>query len=98
MSAHVAASKPRPVRSPAVADFMYGGTSLLGKLLTVSPLKLFVLLFLAAILLLVLPSLAIGVASIPLTDGSNVGILHKKNWSLVYPLLFPAIFATASWL
>lgn len=97
MSVHVPASQPRPFRL-AIADFMYGGTPRLGRLLTVSPPKLFALLFLAAILFLVVPSLAIGIASIPLTDGTNVGFLHKKNWSLVYPLLFPAIFATASWL
>src|SRR5437660_1839134 len=96
VSIQISPSQSPTLETAPIAEFMYAGTPRLGWLLTLRPGKLFLLLFSAAALLLFVPAVLIGVASIPLTNGMNAGILYKLNWSLVYLLLFPGVFATAS--
>ena len=71
---------------------MFGECPKLGQLLTAKPLLVFLCLS-AASLLLIIPSVFLNIASIPLQNGKNVGFLHSFSWLFAYPLALPLTFA-----
>jgi hypothetical protein len=75
-------------------DLFYPKDPFVGELLSKNPFVLFGWLMLAAVVLILFAKVA-GVFSIPLTSG-NVGFWYSYNWSLMYLLVVPLIFAIAS--
>lgn len=75
-------------------ELFYPNDPLVRSLLSLNPFALFGWLMLAAVVLILLAKVA-GVFSIPLASG-NVGFWYSYNWSLMYLLVVPLIFAIAS--
>jgi uncharacterized membrane protein YhaH (DUF805 family) len=74
------------------ADFFASGHAALKRLIAWSPTALGVRLALAAIVCLMLPARLIGVHSMP-TPGDDRGFWFEANWSLMFPLVLPVLFA-----
>jgi hypothetical protein len=84
-------------------ELMYRGNRVIGAILTANPIRLLTLLILTSILLLLLPSLLAHVAFIKdaapkATKWPWVGFWQRWNWSAMYVLVLPAIFAVTAWL
>src|SRR5690242_13510422 len=81
----------------AVVDLLYKGNPRLGKMLTLPPMKLFVLFSLASIVWLFVPAYIFGVLLLKNDSQESVGILslYAWNWCVMFPLLIPLIFTLA---
>jgi hypothetical protein len=74
---------------------LFGSHKLLGRAVTAPPLRLFCILS-GLSLLLYIPAIILRIASIPLTNDGNVGLLYAFTWVAPYALIFPVIFAAFS--
>jgi hypothetical protein len=78
--------------------FMYGDSKLLGKFFGTAPSRIAFSLFLLSIVVLVLP--AWGLNLLFITDHGDhdvsIGFLQSLNWSMMYPIVLPLLFASAA--
>lgn len=73
-------------------SFLAGRTAVLASVLNWNPVTFFVRTSLISVVLLLLPSYWLGIHD--LTYGKqNVGFWYEPNWSLMFPIVLPAIFA-----
>ena len=82
-------------------EFFFKGNALLGRLFTVRPVAFAGAFSLLSVLCLILPARLIGLHSIPCNNAKgsgNFGFFHKLNWSLMYLVVLPLIFALLVWL
>jgi hypothetical protein len=87
--------------SAEAQELMYGGNPVIGTILTANPTRLFAFLSLTSITVLLLPSLLVHVAFIKdigpaASKWPWVGFFQRWNWSSMYVLILPLIFASTA--
>lgn len=81
-------------------DFLYKGHRFLGRLFTLNPPILFLVLSGIYTALLFIPAGVLRVHLITLETSRGpraVGLLQNLNWSLMYPVVLPLVFAGTAW-
>lgn len=81
-------------------DFLYRGHRFLGRLLTLPPFTLFLRLSAFFTALFFVPAMILRVDCIWLETKFGpryVGLSQSPNWSLMFPLVLPALFAGIAW-
>jgi hypothetical protein len=77
---------------------MYDDAKVLGRFFTAAPSRVGFSIFLLSFIVLLLPAWGLNILFI--TDerghGASVGCLQSLNWSLIYPIVLPLIFANAA--
>ncbi len=76
-------------------NFLYKGHPLLGRLFTLPPLALFFCLSITFTTLLFVPASCLGIFRIDYvySDSRSVGLFQRWNWSVMFPIILPALFA-----
>ena len=76
-----------------IRQLIFSGHGIIGRLFTSNPWVVAAIASSLAILCLNLPAGLLGLGHVIANDGRDVGYFAKYNWSLVYPLLVPALLA-----